>query len=166
MTDELLFFRRFVEDVRRCAAGRAPAAVAEIEARIHAALDAPPGMRERAWARVVAAVTELLCTMPAHETGPAARLRAFVRENGDLRRARDVSITDFRFAQRPDRVISDRAGRTYLLFAPIARVARANAAALDEIVPGPTRRLAEWAVYALCGSAAAAAIWFAFAMPV
>jgi hypothetical protein len=37
---------------------------------------------------------------------------------------------------------------------------------LAEVVPGPTRRLTEWAVYALCGGAAAAALWFAFIVPV
>ncbi len=165
MTDEMLFFRRFVEDVRRCAAGRAPSAVAEIEARTRIAIGAPRATRERSWARVVSAVNELLCGVPSHEAGAAARLRAFVRENADLRRGRDVAITDFRFVQRAERIVTDRRGRAYLVFAPIQRVARPDAATLDEIVPRSTRRLAEWAVYVLCGGAAAAALWFAIAVP-
>jgi hypothetical protein len=164
LTDEAIFCRRFVDDVRRCAAGRAPASVAEIERRIGAAMVAPPEVRERSWARVVAAVNELLSGVPAREIGPAARLRAFVRENADLGRPRDLAITDFHFSMRPDGVLTGRGGRTYVVFAPIPRVP--PAAVLDEVVPGPTRRLAEWAVYGLCGGAAAAALWFSLIVPV
>jgi hypothetical protein len=164
VTDEALFQRRFVEDVRRCAAGRAPASVAEIERRIDVALAAAPGERERHWARLVAAVNELLAGMPARFSGPAARLRAFARENADLGRPRDVAITDFRFVARAEGLLTDRRGRSYLVFAPIA--AAPPAVTLDEVVPGPTRLLAEWAVYSLCGGAAAAALWFAFIVPV
>lgn len=166
VTEEALFYRRFVADVRRCAAGRAPASVAEIESRIAAALEAAePQQRERAWARLVAAVNELLSGVRAHEHGAAARLRAFVRENADLGRPRDLAITDFRFTMRGDSVLRDRAGRTYLVFAPPAKAAPPPPP-LDEVVPGPTRRLAEWAVYGLCGGAAAAAMWFSFFVPV
>jgi len=38
VTDDVLFCGGLVDDVRRCAAGRAPALVAEIEARIDRAL--------------------------------------------------------------------------------------------------------------------------------
>jgi hypothetical protein len=165
VTDEALFHRRFVDDVRRCAAGRAPSSVAEIERRIGVALIAEPQHREQHWARVVAAVSELLAGVPERALGPAARLRRFVRENADLGRPRDVAITDFRFVTRAERILTDRRGRSYLVFAPIAHVPQA-VAALDEFVPGPTRRLAEWAVYGLCGGAAAAALWFAFIVPV
>lgn len=165
MTDETLFHRRFVEDVRRCAAGRAPATVAEIERRIDLALAAPAPERERHWARLVAAVNELLAGFPGRSAGAAARLRAFARENADLGRARDVAITDFRFDTRVQGMLTDRSGRTYLVFAPIRR-ASAQVLVLDEVVPGPTRLLAEWAVYVLCGGAAAAALWFAFIVPV
>jgi hypothetical protein len=164
VTDEALFYRRFVDDVRRCAAGAAPASVAEIERRIGIALIAAPAERERRWARVVAAVNELLAGIPAHALGPAARLRAFVRENADLGRPRDLAITDFRFVACPDGVLTDRAGHSYLTFARIPRAQPLPT--LDEIVPGPTRLIAEWAVYSLCGGAAAAALWFAFIVPV
>jgi len=165
VTDEALFHQRFVDDVRSCAAGRAPAAVAEIERRVALALAAAAGDRERRWARVVAAVNELLAGVPRRPTGPAARLRAFARENADLGRPRDVAITDFRFVTRAQGVLVDRSGRRYLTFAPIPRAA-ALVTTLDEFVPGPTRLLAEWAVYGLCGGAAAAAVWFAFVVPV
>lgn len=164
LTDESLFSRRFVQDVRRCAAGCAPAAVAEIERRVGAALAARPGDRERCWARVIGAVNELLSGIPPTESGAAARLRAFVRENPDLGRPRDVAITDFSFRLHGEGVLADGRGRSYLLFAAPPRARRPIA--LDEVVPPPTRRLAEWAVYALCGGAMVAAVWFAFVVPV
>ncbi|HEX3463094.1 MAG TPA: hypothetical protein VHS78_03440, partial [Candidatus Elarobacter sp.] len=139
---------------------------AEIERRMAAALDAAePEARERAWARLVAAVNELLAGVRSHEAGAAARLRAFARENADLGRPRDLAITDFRFEQRGEGVLRDRAGRIYLVFAPPPKAAPAPPP-LDEIVPGPTRRLVEWAVYGLCGGAALAAMWFSFFVPV
>lgn len=163
MTDEVVFYRRFIQDVRRCGAS-APSCVAEIESRVDAALAAPPAERESRWARVVAAVRELLVGLPDRHSLPATRLRAFVRENADLDRPRDVSITDFRFRPSAAQIVVTREGRRLLLFARIARAAEAPA--LDEIVPGATRRVAEWAVYGLCGGAAAAALWFAFIVPV
>jgi hypothetical protein len=162
VTEETLFYRRFVDDVRRCAAGRAPATVAEIESRVRVALIAPPAARERRWARVVAAVNELLVGLPGRDGGPIARLRTFVRENADLGRPRDVAITDFRFDMRADGVLTDRRGRSYLVYAHIPRAA----VPLDEFVPSATRHLAEAAVYGLCGGAAAAALWFAFIVPI
>ena len=165
MTDEALFYRRFVDDVRRCAAGHAPASVAEIERRVRVALVAAPAQRERHWARLVAAVSELLAGDAGREGRAAARLRAFVRENADLGRPRDVAITDFRFVTRAEGVLVDRAGRRYLVFARIPRAPR-PASSLDEVVAEPTRLLAEWAVYGLCGGAAAAAVWVAFIVPV
>jgi hypothetical protein len=166
VTDEAIFYRRFVDDVRRCAAGRAPASVAEIERRVDVAMGAAPDVRERSWARVVAAVNELLAGVPPRELGAAARLRTFVRENADLGRPRDLAITDFRFVMRPESVLTDRSGRSYVVFARIPRAPNPPAHPLDEVVPGPTRRLAEWAVFGLCGGAAAAALWFAFVVPV
>lgn len=168
MTDEAVFYRRFVEDVRRCAAGRAPSAVAEIEHRIRVAMIAPPAQRERRWARVVAAVNELLAGVAAANDAAAARLRALARENADLGRPRDVAITDFRLEARPEATLTGRDGRTYLIFAAATRAVRQRppAPALDEVVAAPTRRLAEWSVFGVCTAAAAAAIWFAFFVPV
>jgi hypothetical protein len=164
VTDEALFYRRFIEDVRRCAAGRAPAHVSELERRIRIALSAPPNEREGSWARVVAGVAELL-TWCESGHGSASRLRAFLRENADLDRPRDVAISDFHIVGRPEGVLT--AGlRRYLVFAPILAAGAAGPVTLDEIVPAPARRLAEWAVYSLCGGAAAAALWFAFVVPV
>lgn len=164
MTEEALFYRRFVDDVRRCAAGRAPAAVAEVERRVHIAMSASLPSREQRWARVVALVNELLAGLDGCDGDAAARLRAFARENADLGRPRDVAITDFRFSQQPQSVVRDSRGRRYLVFGPIARAAARPS--LDEVVAGPARWVAEWAVYALCGGCAAAAFWFAFVVPV
>ncbi|GAC1582242.1 MAG: hypothetical protein NVS3B7_17590 [Candidatus Elarobacter sp.] len=164
MTDEMMFARRFVDDVRRCVAGRAPAAVAEVERRIIVALVAPPAQRERRWARVVALVNEMLAGLDDAGSSAAARLRAFARENADLVRPRDVAITDFRFAPRTQGVLTMSSGRKYLVFVPIARAPRPRAPA--EAVPGPTRRIAEWTVYALCAGCAVAAFWFAFVVPI
>ncbi len=172
MTDEALFYRRFVEDVRRCAAGRANASVAEIERRVRVAMIAPPSARERRWARVVAAVSELLAAIrqiPVEhgiDLGAVRRLRAFVRENADLGRPRDVSIGDFQFSQHAESVLVTPSGRAYLVYASIAQRVRLPVGALDEVVPSATRRVAEWAVYTLCGGAAAVALWFAFVAPV
>ena len=169
MTDEAVFYRRFVDDVRRCAAGRAPSAVAEIEHRVRVAMIAPPGQRERRWARVVAAVNDLLAGVAGSANdAAAARLREFARENADLGRPRDVAITDFQLEASPEGTLTGRDGRTYLIFAVATRALRHRppAPALDEVVPGPTRRLAEWSVFGVCTAAAAAALWFAFFVPV
>ena len=164
MTDEAVFYRRFVEDVRRCAGGRAPAAVAEVERRISVALVAPPAQRERRWARVVGLVNELLAGLDDAGTSAAARLRAFARENADLGRPRDVAITDFRFTPQRESVLTTASGRRYLVYARIPRAPQPPT--LDEVVPGPTRRAVEWSVYVLCGGCAAAAMWFAFVVPI
>ena len=164
MTDEALFYRRFLDDVRRCAAGHAPACVAEIERRIRIALAAPQADRESGWARVVAAVNELLAGHAAADPSAARRLRAFVRENADLDQPRDVAITDFHFEARVDGVLTFGNGRRYLAYARFPRAVAAQS--LDEIVAAPARRLAEWSVYGLCGGAALAALWFAFIVPV
>lgn len=84
VTDESLFYQRFVEDVRACADGRAPTAVREIERRVEAALEAAHDEREACWGRVVAAVAELLGTLDEPTLPPATRLRGFVHENADL----------------------------------------------------------------------------------
>jgi hypothetical protein len=162
VTDEALFYRRFIDDVRHCAQGRAPASVVEIDRRVKLALGAAPQQRDRLWARVVAAVAELLV---GHDdrSEAAGRLRAFLRENADLERPRDVAITDFRFAPRPESLFASANGRHYLVF---ARIPRAAVGTLDEVVATPARRFAEWAVYSLCGGAAAAALWFAFIVPI
>jgi hypothetical protein len=169
VTDEAVFYRRFVDDVRRCAAGRAPSAVAEIEHRVRVAMIAPPAQRERRWALVVAAVNELLAGVAAAaDDAAAARLRTFARENADLGRPRDVAITDFRLDARPEGTLIGRDGRTYLVFAAATSALRHRppAPALDEVVPAPARRLAEWSVFGICTAAAAAAVWFAFFVPV
>jgi hypothetical protein len=163
VTDESLFYQRFVDDVRACAGRRAPAAVREIERRVEAALDAPLDEHEGRWARVVAAVAELLAVVDGG-TAAAARLRRFLRENADLARPRDVALTDFRFVGRPAGVLHV-GGRRYLLFAPIP-AAPAAAATLDEFVAPSARRLAEWCVYGMCSGAAVAALWLAFVAPV
>ena len=165
MTDEALFYKRFVEDVRRCAKGRAPSSVAEIERRVRVALIAPPSVRERRWSRVVAAINDLL-SGGGGDPEAAARLRAFALENADLGRPRDVAITDFHLMGRPQGILSGARDRAYLVFAPIACVSLRPVGVLDEVVPAPTRRLAEWAVYGLCGGAALAALWFSFIVPV
>jgi hypothetical protein len=166
MTDEALFYRRFVDDVRRCAGGRTTATVAEIERRVRVALIAPPSVRERRWARVVAAVKEFLASLEGGDPGAVQRLHAFVRENDDLGRPRDVALSDFRFTATPERVLVGADGRAYLVFATLARSAMRPINALEEVVPAPTRRLASGLVYALCGGAALAALWFAFLFPV
>lgn len=166
MTDEALFYKRFVDDVRRCAKGRAPSSVAEIERRIRVALIAPPSVRERRWSRVVAAINDLLSGNASADPDAAARLRAFALENADLGRPRDVAITDFHLIGQPRGILRDARERAYLIFAPIACVSMRPIGALDEVVPAPTRRLAEWAVYGLCGGAALAALWFSFIVPV
>jgi hypothetical protein len=136
------------------------------ERRIQVALIAAPSTRERRWARVVAAINELLAGLD-RETPPAQRLRAFARENADLGRPRDVAITDFAFVPRAEAIVTTRAGRTYLLFTRIARVLTSPPrGSLDEVIPAGTRRVAEWVVYSLCGGAALAALWFAFIVPV
>ena len=170
MTDEAVFYRKFVDDVRSCAAGRAPSSVAEIAHRVRVAMIAPPAQRERRWARVVAAVNDLLAGLPERESAAAARLREFARENADLGRPRDVALSDFRFTTRAEGVLSLQSGRSYLILAHVA-LANAHAMrppvpALEEVVPGPTRRLAELSVYGVCAAAAAAALWFAFIVPV
>lgn len=166
MTDEALFYKRFVDDVRRCAKGRAASSVAEIERRVRVAMIAPPSVRERRWSLVVAAINDLLSRGTAADPGAAARLRAFALENADLGRPRDVAITDFHVAGRPQGILRDARERAYLVFGPIACVSLRPIGSLDEVVPAPTRRLAEWAVYALCGGAAFAALWYSFIVPV
>ncbi|HWT04681.1 MAG TPA: hypothetical protein VN224_02900 [Xanthomonadales bacterium] len=164
MTDDVLFCGGLVDDVRRCAAERAPALVAEIEARIERLLVAAPPEREHSLAHVVAAVNALLAGVPRDALGSAARLRAFVRENAHLERARDLSITDFRFVMLPDGALSDRSRRSYLSYARIPPATKPGHV-LDETVSGPARSLVAWALYTLCGAAAATAIWFAFLVP-
>jgi hypothetical protein len=160
MTDEALFYHRFVADVRSCAAGRAPAWVAEIERRVLFAMIAPPEVRDRRWAQVIAAIGTLLADVE-QENGHAQRLRAFVRENADLWRARDVAISDFRIVGRPESVVTGIDGRRYLAF---ARRRRADARPRSPAAPRATR-IAAWGVYALCTVVALTALWFAFALP-
>lgn len=166
MTDEALFYRRFVSDVRRCAAGRAPAAVAEIERRVRVALIAEPSARERRWGRVVAAVRELLATIAPGDVPARERLLAFVRENADLGRPRDLAITDLRLEARAERVLTTASGRSYLVLTAAPVAARRPLRGLEEVVPTATRRLAAAAVYGLCLGATLAALWFAFVVPV
>lgn len=85
VNDEARFYRTFMADVRSCSAGRVPACVVEIERRIQLALTSSAQYRDARWGRVVAAVAQLLDALD--DASPAAaRLRAFVRENGDLTR--------------------------------------------------------------------------------
>jgi hypothetical protein len=81
-----------------------------------------------------------------------------------LERPRDVAITDFHVVMLPDGVLTDRSGRTYLTYAR-GRRGPMRGAPLLEAVPRSTRRFVEWTLYTLCGSAAAAAMWFAFFVP-
>lgn len=161
-TDEALFYRRFVDDVRRCAGSKATESVAEIARRVRVAMIAAPSVRERRWARVVAAIDALLDDTAAEDPAAAARLRAFVRENADLGRARDFAMTDVPFEYRPAGTLTARDGRTFVLFDHVAAFVSRPIAALDEVVPPSTRHLTEMLVYALCGGAALAAAWFAF----
>lgn len=166
MTDEGLFYKRFVDDVRRCAQGRVPSSISEIERRVRVAMIAPPSLRERRWSRVVAAIDDLLSGNAEADPEAAARLRAFVRENADLGHPRDVAITDFYLTGRPQGILTDAHERRYLVFGSLACVSLRPVCALDEVVPAPARRLAEWTVYGLCGGAALAAFWFSFIVPV
>jgi hypothetical protein len=166
MTDEAIFFRRFVSDVRSCASGRAPARVAEIERRLLLAMLAPPEVRERRWAGVVAAISALLADVAEKDGRHAERLRAFVRENADLWRGRDVVISDFRstfteraFNARAASVLTTADGRRYLTFTLNERPREEGPAARR------LGRLAARAVYVLCGVVALTALWFAFALP-
>jgi hypothetical protein len=83
--------------------------------------------------------------------------------------ARELAITDFRFTARGYAVLTGRAGRSYLVYAPVWPTPKpqppAPAPPLDDDVPAPTRRVAAWTLYALWGAAAAAAIWFVFLVP-
>jgi hypothetical protein len=82
--------------------------------------------------------------------------------------ARELAITDFRFAARADAVLTDRTGRRYLVYAPVRPAPKPHPPAptfTEDVVPAPTRRVAQWALYALWGAAAAAAIWFVFLAP-
>jgi hypothetical protein len=81
-----------------------------------------------------------------------------------LERPRDVAITDFHVVMLPDGVLTDRSGRTYLTYAR-GRYAPSRDTPFFEAVPGPGRRLAACALFTFCGSAALAAIWFAFFVP-
>ena len=162
MSDETLFYRRFVADVRRCAGDRSTASVAEIERRVRVAMIASPSVREQRWSRVVAAVNQLLDDTATVDPDAAARLRAFVRENADLGRVRDFAITDIPFVTRAAGTLRTRDGRIYVLLEHIAAFVRRPVAALDEVVPPSTRHVTEWLVYGLCGGAALGAVWFAF----
>lgn len=79
--------------------------------------------------------------------------------------ARELSITDFRFAGRADGVLTDRSGRNYLLYAPAPPPPNPPLPAFDNDVPRPARRVAQWVLYALWGAAAAATVWFVFVVP-
>jgi hypothetical protein len=162
VTAEAQFYQRFVQDVRYCAGGRDPVTVAEIARRVRVAMIASPSARGQRWARVVSAVDELLSGSPGRQGSALARLRAFVRENADLGRPHDVAITDFRFESRPESLLRTADGHSYLLLALRLRPPLLPAPALDEIVPASTRRLAEWAVYGLCGGAATLALCLTF----
>ena len=83
MSDEAVFYRTFMEDVRACAGARGGAYVLEIDHRIRLALSSSPRHRDARWARVVAAVTKLLTALDRNVPA-AARLHAFVHENADL----------------------------------------------------------------------------------
>jgi hypothetical protein len=115
--------------------------------------------------------------------GPPLELDPFLRSDSELDailgvpmnypiwdNARELSISDFSFATIADGVLTDRSGRSYLVYATApARPAPNPPAPVfndeDDGVPRPARRFAEWALYALCGAAAAAAIWFVFVVP-
>lgn len=122
MTDEVLFYERFLADVRRCAPGRR-AAVLEVGRRVRAALLAPADQRDRRWSFVVAAIRELLVVVADRESAEARRLRAFLRENDDLNVARDLAVTDVMPPLYPAGVLVGTSG-TYLLLEVGARAAR------------------------------------------
>ena len=166
MTDEALFYRSFIEDVRACAGRRARTSAAEVERRMRVALIAPPSVRERRWERVVTAVRDLLGLLGHPRSDAAERLRAFVRENADLGRAREFSIGDFFVVRKFEKLLLLADGARYLTYRPLIRAFRPPRGTLDEIVPHATRRLAEFTVFGLCGGAAIAALWFAFVAPI
>jgi hypothetical protein len=116
VTDEALFYERFLADIRRCAPGR-QAAVSTLRRRVRVALGAAPPERDRRWAVVVRAIDELL-RVADRESGPARRLRAFVSENADLGWARDLAITELAPTLRPVGVLGGPRGRYLVLAAP------------------------------------------------
>jgi hypothetical protein len=82
-----------------------------------------------------------------------------------LERPRDLAITDFRLTMRPHGVLTDRSGRSYLVYASSVRPPEFPAPVLHQDVAEPARRFTEWALYAFCSAAAVAAIWFGFLAP-
>jgi hypothetical protein len=122
VTDEVLFYERFLADVRRCAPGRR-AAVLEVARRVRAALIASADERDRRWSFVVAAIRELLVVVADRESAEARRLRAFLRENDDLNVARDLAVTDVMPRLYPAGILVGTSG-TYLLLEVGARAAR------------------------------------------
>ncbi|MGD1067375.1 MAG: hypothetical protein ABR975_11210 [Vulcanimicrobiaceae bacterium] len=154
MTDEVLFYERFLADVRRCAPGRR-SAVLEVGRRVRAALLAPADERDRRWSFVVAALRELLVVVADRESAEARRLRAFLRENDDLNVARDLAVTDVMPRLYPAGILVGARG-TYLLLEVGARAARH---------PTPVRHatsLAQRCALALFGTVL---FWLAVALP-
>jgi hypothetical protein len=88
------------------------------------------------------------------------------RRPGVAGRPRDLAITDFRFAERPDTVLAGRNGHCYLLYASgsSARAARPRLVARARATPA--RRLVECVLYVFSGGCAAAAVWFGFIVPI
>jgi hypothetical protein len=82
-----------------------------------------------------------------------------------LERPRDLAITDFRLTMRPAGVLTDRSGRSYLVYASTVRPPEFALPARYESVSQAARRFSEWALYAFCSAAAATAIWFGFVAP-
>lgn len=115
MTDEALFYHRFVADVRSCANGRTLAFVTEIERLVLYAMLAPAEARDRRWADVVTAIGALLVEVDQGSVD-AQRLRAFVCENADLCRGRDLAISELRVPGRAEAVVTTAGGRRYLTF--------------------------------------------------
>ncbi|HTW84333.1 MAG TPA: hypothetical protein VMD91_09720 [Candidatus Sulfotelmatobacter sp.] len=154
MTDEVLFYERFLADVRRCAPGRR-AAVLEVARRLRAALRAPAPERDRRWSFVVLAIRDLLVVVADRNSGAARRLCDFVRENADLNLPRDVALTDFTPRLVPAGVLVGTRGR-YLLLAPRVRTSRPPR-------PRPARARAA----AVCGTGLLSTVvfWLAVALP-
>ncbi|HEV3086925.1 MAG TPA: hypothetical protein VGX96_06830 [Candidatus Elarobacter sp.] len=81
-------------------------------------------------------------------------------------RPRDLAITDFRFAERPDVVLAGRNGHSYLLYARSVRAPAHDALVTGDGSGNVARRVAEFAVYTFGGAAAVTAMWFGFLVPV
>ena len=82
----------------------------------------------------------------------------------DLRRRRELSISDYCFMIHAESVLTDRRGYSYLVHTPSSRSVRLGGI-VDDSVSDVTRRLVACALALLVAGTFGAAIWFAFFAP-